>query len=166
MIIKNELLASIVISIASFIWICLEFFLGFHDSHIDYHVYVTNLAYILPIAGMYWAIKKRHATFARGDFQIKDGLMSGVIVSVTAAFLNLPLQYFFVTYINPKFFGNMIAMEGKKAILGGSNSIVAITDAQEYYNTSAFLIQGFTSFLILGLFISMMLIFRLVKKDR
>jgi hypothetical protein len=166
MIIKNELLAGIAISIASFIWICFEFFLGFHDSRIDYHVYATNLAYILPIVGMYWAIQKRHATFTRGEFQLKDGLMSGVIVSVTAAFLNLPLQYLFITYINPKFFGNMIAMEGKKALLGGNNSIVAITDAQQYYNTSSFLIQGFTSFLILGLFISIMLSYRLVKKDR
>src|SRR6187431_1787297 len=99
MIIKNELLAGVAIAVASFIWICLEYIIGFHDSLIDYHMYVTNLAYILPVIGIYWAIKKRHATFAPGEFQIKDGLMSGVIVSVTAAFLYLPLLYLFVTSI-------------------------------------------------------------------
>ncbi|ABG59272.1 DUF4199 domain-containing protein [Cytophaga hutchinsonii] len=165
MIIKNELLAGVAIAIASFIWICLEYIIGFHDSLIDYHMYVTNLAYVLPVIGLYWAIKKRYATFQPGQFQLKDGLMSGVLVSVTAAVLNLPLQLFFVRYINPDFFGNMIAAEAKKAIMDGGNSIVAITDAQEYYTESSYLIQGFTGFLILGLFISLMLSFRLLKKD-
>lgn len=165
MIIKNELLAGVAIALASFIWICLEYFIGFHDRLIDYHEYVTNLAYILPIIGIYWAIKKRYATFPKGEFQIKDGLMSGVIVFVTAALLNLPLMYLFVTSINPDFFGNMIAMEAKKAILSGGNSIIAMTDAQQYYNTSSYLIKSFTGFLILGLFTSLMISFRLVKKD-
>lgn len=165
MIIKNELLAGVAIAVASFIWICLEYAIGFHDSLIDYHMYVTNLAYILPIIGLYWSIKKRYATFAPGQFQLKDGLMSGVIVSVTAALLNLPLQLLFVRYINPAFFGNMIAQEAKKSIMSGDNSIIAITDAQQYYTESSYLIQGFTSFLILGLFISLLVSFRLVKKD-
>ena len=165
MIIKNELLAGVAIALASFIWICLEYIIGFHDSLIDYHMYVTNLAYILPIIGIYWAIKKRYATFAPGEFQMKDGLMSGVIVFVTAALLNLPLMYLFVTSINPSFFGNMIAVEAKKAIQSGGNSIIAMTDAQHYYNTSSYLIKGFTGFLILGLFTSLMVSFRLVKKD-
>ena len=165
MIIKNELLAGVAIAVASFVWICLEYIIGLHDSLVDYHMYVANLAYALPVIGLYWAIKKRYATFAPGEFQLKDGLMSGVIVSVTAACLNLPLQLFFVRYINPAFFGNMIAAEAKKAIMSGDNSIIAITDAQQYYTESAYLIQGFTSFLILGLFISLMLSFRLVKKD-
>jgi len=165
MIIKNELLAGVAIAVASFLWICLEYIIGFHDRFIDYHMYVTNLAYILPIIGIYWAIKKRYATFAPGEFQLKDGLMSGVIVFVTAAFLNLPLMYLFVTYINPDFFGNMIAAEGKKALVSGGNTIVAITDAQEYYTISSYLMKSFTGFLILGLFTSLMISFRLVKKD-
>lgn len=164
MLIKNELLAGFSIAVASFIWLCLEFILGFQDTYIDYYMYVSNLAFILPIIGLYWAINKRYATFAPGEFQLKDGLMSGVIVSVTAAFVSLPLHWFFVEKINPKFFGNMIALEGKKALSGAGNTIVAITDAQAYYNESSFLIKGFTSLLILGLFISLMLSFRLVKK--
>jgi len=166
MIIKNELLAGVAIAVASFIWICLEYIIGFHDSLIDYHEYASNLAYVLPVIGIYWAIQKRHATFAPGEFQVKDGLMSGVIVFVTAAFLYLPLLYLFVTSINPDFFGNMIASEAKKAILSGGNSIVAITDAQQYYTVSSYLIKVFTGFLILGLFISLMLSFRLVKKGK
>jgi hypothetical protein len=59
----------------------------------------------------------------------------------------------------------MIASEAKKAILSGGNSIIAITDAQQYYTVSSYLIKGFTGFLILGLFISLMFSFRLVKKD-
>ena len=165
MLIKNELLAGISIALASFIWLCLEFVFGMQDTYIDYYMYVSNFAYILPIIGLYWAIKKRYATFTTGAFQLKDGLMSGVIVSVTAAFINLPLQWFFVEKVNPHFFGNMIALEGKKALTGAGNTIVAITDAQAYYNISSFLIQGFTSFLILGLFISLMLSFRLVKRN-
>ena len=166
MIIKNELLAGVAIALASFIWICIEYSIGFHDRFIDYQEYASNLAYVLPIIGIIWAIKKRYATFDPGEFQIKDGLMSGVIVSVTAAFLNLPLIYLFVTSINPDFFGNMIASEAKKAIMSGGNSIIAMTDAQQYYNTSTYLIKGFTGFLMLGLFISLMFSYRLVKKGK
>lgn len=165
MIIKNELLAGVAIAIASFIWLYLEYIIGFHDSLIEYHMYANNLAYILPIIGIYWAIKKRHATFSKGAFQLKDGLMSGVIVFVTTALLNLPLQLLFLNYINPDFFGNMMAYEAKKAIMSGGNSIIAITDAQNYYNTSSYLIQGFTGLLALGLLVSLMISFRLVKKD-
>lgn len=165
MIIKNELLAGVAIALGTFIWICLEYIIGFHDRFIDYHIYVTNLAYALPVIGIYWAIKKRYATFSKGAFQLKDGLMSGVIVFVTAALLNLPLQLFFLKNINPKFFDSMISEETKKAIMSGDNSIIALTDALEYYNTSSYLIQGFTGYLILGLFVSLMVSFRLVKKD-
>lgn len=164
MVIKNELLAGIAIALATFVWLCLEFIFGLHDRYIDYYLYTSNLIYILPIIGIHWAVKKRFYALSPGEFQIKDGLMSGVIVLVTAAFLNLFLQLMFLTYINPDFFGNMIAVSAKKAIMTGGNSIVAIQDAQEYYNLSSYLIQGFTTFLILGLFISLMTSFRLIKK--
>jgi len=166
MIIKNELLAGITIALATFTWLCLEFIFGLHDRYIDYYMYISNLVYILPVIGIHWAIKKRFYALPPGEFQIKDGLMSGVIVFVTAAFANLFFQYVFVKYINPDFFGNMIAVSAKKAIMTGDNSIVAIQEAQEYYNLSSYLIQGFTTFLILGLFISLMLSFRLVKKGK
>jgi hypothetical protein len=164
MIIKNELLAGIAIALGTFIWICLEYFIGFHDRYIDYYLYVSNLIYILPVIGIYWAIKKRFYALPPGQFQMKDGLMSGVIVFVTAAFLNLFLQLMFVKHINPDFFGNMIAASAKKAIMTGDNSIIAIQEAQHHYNLSSYLIQGFTAFLILGLFISIMVSFRLIKK--
>ena len=164
MVIKNELLAGIAIALGSFVWLCLEFTFGLHDRYVDYYIYTANIIYALPVIGLYWAIKKRYHSLPPGEFQIKDGLMSGVIVSVTAAFLNLPLQLLFLKYINPDFFGNMIAASAKKAIMSGGNSILAIQEAQDYYNQTAFLIQGFTGFLILGLFVSLMISFRLVKK--
>jgi hypothetical protein len=164
MIIKNELIAGIAIALATFLWICLEFIFGMHDKYIDYHMYVTNLAYIIPVIGVHWAVKRRYYAQPPGEFQIKDGLMSGVIVGVTAAFLTLPLLWIFFTYINPDFFGNMIAVSAKKAIMSGGNSIVAIQDAQEYFQLSSYLIQSFTSMLMLGVLISLMVSFRLIKK--
>jgi len=165
MVIKNELFAGVAVALAMFILLCLEFIFGLHDRYIDYYLYIENIIYILPVIGLYLAIKKRYYLQPPGEFQIKDGLMSGVIVCVTAAFLNLPLQLLFLEYINPDYFGNMIAVSAKKAITSGGNSIIAIQEAQNYYNQTDFLIQGFTTFIILGLFISMMVSFRLVKKD-
>ncbi len=164
MIIKNELLAGIVIAVVTFTWSCLEFIFGLQDKYIDYHMYITNLVYVIPVIGVHWAVKKRYLFLPPGQFQIKDGLMSGVIVSVTAAFLTLPLLWIFVTYINPDFFGNMIAVSAKKAIMSGGNSIMAIQEAQDYFKLSSYLIQNFTSMLILGLLISLMVSFRLIKK--
>lgn len=166
MIIKNELLAGIAIALATFVWLCLEFIVGLHDRYIDYYLYTSNIIYVLPVIGVYWAVKKRYYALPPGEFQIKDGLMSGVIVFITAAFLNLFLQFLFIKYINPDFFGNMIAVSAKKAIMTGGNSIVAIQEAQDYYNLSSYLIQGSTTLLILGLFVSMMTSFRLVKKGK
>lgn len=163
MIIKNELLAGIAIALATFVWLCLEFIFGLHDRYIDYYLYISNLVYVLPVIGIHWAIKKRYYALPPGEFQMKDGLMSGVIVFVTAAFLNLFFQFIFVKHINPNFFGNMIAASAKKAIMTGDNSIIAIQEAQEHFNLSSYLIQGFTGFLILGLFISIMVTFRLIK---
>jgi hypothetical protein len=166
MVIKNELITGVAIALASFLWICLEFLVGMHDRYIDYHLYIAGLIYAFPAIGVYWAVRKRYYSLPPGEFKIKDGLMSGVIIIVTAAFLNLFLQFIFFRFINPDYFGNMIAASAKKAIMTGGNSILAIQEAQEKYNLSTFLLQNFMNLLILGLFISLMTSFRLIKKGK
>ncbi|MBC7450987.1 MAG: DUF4199 domain-containing protein [Cytophagales bacterium] len=166
MLIKNELIAGVCIALGTFIWICLEFATGLHSEWIDYHSYITNLAYVIPVIGIHWAVKKRYYTFAPGTFQIKDGLISGVIASVVSAALTIPLLWMFFTYINPAFFASMIGVSVKHAMQKGENAIQAVHDAQEYYNLSSYLIQAFTAALMLGLLISLMVSFRLMKKEQ
>jgi hypothetical protein len=166
MIIKNELVAGILIAMGTFVWICLEYISGLQDTYIDYHMYVTNLSFVIPVIGINWALKKRFHSFAPGTFQIKDGLISGVIVSVTAAFLIIPMLLSFFTYINPDFFDSMISESVKHAILNGENTIRAVQDAQEYFNLNSYLMQTFTGMLIFGLLVSLMVSYRLMKKTR
>jgi len=166
MIIKNELIAGILIALGTFIWFCLEYVSGLQDRYIDYHLYITNFAFLIPLIGIHWSLKKRFYSFAPGEFQMKDGLMSGVIVSVTAAFLTLPLLWGFFTYINPDFFNSMIAGAVKHAMLDGGNTIRAIQDAQDYFKLDSYLIQTFTGTLMFGLLISLIVSFRFVKKSR
>jgi hypothetical protein len=105
---KIEIKWAILFSIMTLIWMVLEKLSGLHSKYIDYHLYLTNLFAIPAIWFMVLALKEKKRVFYYGQMNYKQGLISGIILSVIIALLS-PLTQWVISYIiSPEYFPGAI----------------------------------------------------------
>jgi len=105
---KIEIKWAIYFSVMTLAWMLLEKLVGLHDRYIDYHLYLTNLFAIPAIWFMVLALKDKKKNFYQGEMSYRQGLISGVILSLFIALLS-PLTQWITTYvITPDYFPNVI----------------------------------------------------------
>ena len=85
--IKIELKWAIVFSVVTLVWMVLEKISGLHGKYIDYHLYLTNLFAIPAIWMMVMALKDKKKNDYNENISYKQGLVSGIILSVFIAML-------------------------------------------------------------------------------
>ena len=106
--VKIEIKWAILFNIMTLVWMLLEKLSGLHGKYIDYHLYLTNLFAIPAIWFMVLALKDKKKNFYNGNMSYKQGLISGIIVSLFIAILS-PLTQWITSYvITPEYFPNVI----------------------------------------------------------
>lgn len=106
--IKIEIKWAIIFSIVGLLWMLLEKLSGLHSTYIDYHLYLTNLFAIPAIWIMVLALKDKKKRFYNGQMSYKQGLISGIVLSLFIALLS-PLTQWITSYvITPEYFPNVI----------------------------------------------------------
>lgn len=99
---------AIIYSVVSLLWILLEKLTGLHGKHIDYQMYLTNLFFLPAIWMLVRALKDKKKNFYGGQMTYKQGLVSGIVLSVFL-FLLAPAVQWVITYvISPEYFPNVI----------------------------------------------------------
>lgn len=161
---SKEIIIGLIIAVATLVFLVMEFQFGLHDKYIKYYFYVSPLKWLMVIGLIWYAIHQLYLELAPGQFSIKDGLMRGAIISVVAAFGKLAVYGLFLNVINPDFLGNIIAHKIKVAILEGDNAIRVVQEVRDTYSMSTYLIEQFTTMLFLGLFVSLLVSYRLMKQ--
>lgn len=143
--IRIEIKWAIIFTIVVLLWMLLEKLVGLHDKYIDYHMYLTNLFAIPAIWMMVLALKDKKKNFYEGQMNYKQGLVTGILLSVFIALLS-PLAQWITSYvITPEYFPNVI----KRSVeLGYFNSIA---DAEAKFNYKNYAIQGTIGALIMGI---------------
>lgn len=142
--IKIEIKWAIIFSVVGLLWMLLEKLSGLHSTYIDYHLYLTNLFAIPAIIVMVMALKDKKKNFYNGQMTYKQGLISGIIVSVFIAVLS-PLTQWITTYvITPEYFPNVI----KRSVEIGYYK--STEEAQANFNYKNYAIQGAIGALIMG----------------
>lgn len=105
---KIELKWAFIFAAVILLWMILEKLSGLHEEYIDYHFYLTNLFAIPAILVMVLALKDKNKKFYSGNMTYKQGLISGIIVSLIIALFS-PLTQWIVSYIiTPEYFPNVI----------------------------------------------------------
>lgn len=105
---KIEIKWAIYFALMSLAWMLLEKLTGLHGRHIDYHLYLTNLFAIPAILFMVLALKDKRRNYYGGTMSYKEGLISGVFLSLFIALLS-PLTQWITSYvITPEYFPNVI----------------------------------------------------------
>ena len=156
---KSEIRTGILLSVGLFLWLMLEFFLGFHTTRIDYHPFITWLSIVIPIAGIYWSMKVKRDREYAGKISFVQALKSGFVVTAIMSLLGPIMVFVYVSVINPLFFSTMLA-HSKVMIEGLNISVVdkekMIEESTRNFSTSSYLIQSFIGSLIMGTVLSLL----------
>jgi hypothetical protein len=165
---NSEIKSGVAISVACFLWLLLEFFLGLHTTRIDLYPLFTWMVIIIPITGLYWTIKSKRDRFYKGKINFIQSLKTGIMVTGVSSVITPLLSWLYVSVVNPFYFSTMIThrkqMIDELNLSSLEEKSVKINEAFQYYNTSTYLMQSFLTMLVLGLVLSL-IIAALVRKN-
>ena len=157
---RIEIRYAVLINLLMLLWLATEFLVGLHDTFIQFHPYVTMLAIVIPVACSRLAISAKTEEL-NGKISFKQAFVTGAVIAVLSAVLMVGTQYVFHALINPDFFDNMVAYSVKQAELKGIDTATATTDAQRYFNLTAYLLQSSIFALVFGLLLALFWAWRL-----
>jgi len=157
---KIEIKWAVIFTIVALLWMVLEKLVGLHDQYIDYHIYLTNLFAIPAIAMMVMALKDKKKNFFNGQMSYKQGLISGIVLSIGIALLS-PLGQWITTYvITPEYFPNVI----KRSVELGYYGTTA--EAEANFNFQNYVVQGFIGSLVMGIVTTAIAMIFIRTKDK
>jgi hypothetical protein len=143
--IKIELKWAIIFTAVALLWMVIEKLCGLHDKFIDHHLYLTNLFAIPAIILMVMALKDKKKYFYSRDMSYKQGLISGIILSIFIALLSPASQWITSYVITPEYFPNVI----KRSVELGYYQTTA--EAEANFNYQNYAIQGAIGALVMGI---------------
>ena len=142
--IKIEIKWALIFSIVVLVWMLLEKLSGLHSEYIDYHLYLTNLFVIPAVWIMVLALKDKKKNFYNGQITYKQGLISGIILTVFITLLSPITQWITSFVITPEYFPNVI----KRSVELGYYSTTA--EAEANFNYENYAVQGMIGSLVMG----------------
>ncbi len=143
--IKIDIKWAIIFSLMVLLWMLLEELTGLHSTYIDYHLYLTNLFAIPAIWIMVLALKDKKKNFYNGQISYKQGLITGIILSLFIALIS-PLTQWITSYvITPEYFPNVI----KRSVEIGYYKTTE--EAEANFNYANYALQGAIGSLIMGI---------------
>jgi len=139
------------------VWMLLERLVGLHRTHIDKHATYTNFFAIVAIAVYVFALRDKRASDFGGEMSYKEGLISGVIISVIVGILS-PIGQFLTAYvITPDYFSNAISY-------GVANGLTTQAEAEAYFNIKNYIFLSTMSAPIMGIVTSAVVAFFVKSK--
>ena len=153
--IRTEIKWAMIFLVMTLAWMLLEKAAGLHGKNIDYHLYLTNL-FLIPAVWIYvLALKDKKRRDYQGNMSYRQGLVSGIILSVIIALFS-PLTQWIISYvISPEYFPNVI----KRSVELGYFKTTAEAEANFNYKNYALqstlfaLVMGVITTLVVMLFV-------------
>jgi len=143
---------------AQLIWMYLEKASGLHDEHIAKHLIYTNFFGIIAISIYVLALRDKKRSFYYGIMSWKQGLVSGIVISVIIALFSPLTQYVISTYITPDYFKNII--DYSVAI-----EQMTLKNAEGYFNLKSYIVQAVFGALAMGVVTSAVVAYFVKSKN-
>jgi hypothetical protein len=160
-----EIKYALLISVFTLIWIAFEQLLGLQDEYVEWHKIVTNFSLIIPIIGIWLALKDfKMAKISKYNFQKGFGI--GFRITILNTILIIPIIYIFYTFINPEWPNTMMNKAKMEALEKGLDPIKAIEEARLYFSLKYYLIQSVVGTLIFGTLISSVIAFMIKNRGK
>ncbi|MCA6073969.1 DUF4199 domain-containing protein [Fulvivirga sedimenti] len=142
--IRIEIKWALIFVAMSLLWMVLEKLVGLHSTHIDKHLYLTNLFAIPAIIVYVLALKDKKATDYHGQMTYKQGFMSGLIITIIVTVLAPITQWITSTIITPEYFPNVIAYSVE------TGYYETVEEAEANFNLSNYMMQSVIGAFIMG----------------
>ncbi len=142
--IRIEIKWAVIFIAMSLLWMVLERLVGLHDTHIDKHLYLTNLYAIPAIFVFIFALRDKKKKFYAGNMNYAQGFISGLIISILVMLFSPLSQLITSTLITPDYFAN--AIEYSLSI----NYHSSVEDAEAYFNLKRYIVQSTIWSLVMG----------------
>lgn len=143
---KIEIKYGIIFSLASLVWVSMEYVLGLHSTFIELHPMVSPLFATVAITVMYLGMSARKKAMG-GQVTYFEIFMSGLYISIVVVLLSPIPLYIFNTHINPDFFESMTNL----AVNQGK---MPLEQAQEYFSYMGYVKQSIVGGLVMGVITS------------
>jgi hypothetical protein len=139
-------------------WMVLERIFGLHDIHIAKHAIYTNFIAIPAVAIYVYALLDKKKNYYKGKMSYRQGLVSGIFLSVGITVLTPVSQLITATLITPNYFNNVIAyvVEQKQ---------MTQEQAMDYFNLKSYIIQSVFFAPVMGVITSLIVAFTLKSKS-
>jgi len=132
---KTEIKWGVIFVLATLLWNLLERLLGFHSDKIDQHATVTNFFMIPAIVIYVLALRDKRNNDLGGKMTYKQGLITGLIVTLVVTILTPLSQYLAVEVVSPDYFPNMIEHSV-------ATDKLSQEDAQAYFSLQSYMVQS------------------------
>jgi len=143
--IKLEIKWAFIFIATMLVWMVLEKLVGLHDTHIDKHMYMTNLFAIPAILIFILALREKKKKDYNGQMSYKQGFISGLIITVIVTVLSPLTQWVISTIITPEYFPNVIAY----SLETGFHS--SLEEAEAYFNLNRYMVQSTIGAFVMGI---------------
>ena len=151
--------AFIFISI-SLLWMLMEKLSGLHSTHIDKQYYLTNLFAIPAIWIFVLALKDKKRNFYNGHMDFKQGIISGLIITLIVALFS-PLTQWIISYvITPEYFPNVI----EHSLETGYHK--SREEAEAFFNFKNYALQSTIGAMVMGVVTSLIIAFFVSTKTK
>src|SRR5690554_2986428 len=142
----------------SLLWMLGEKLVGLHSTHIDLHMYLTNLFAIPAILVYVLALKEKKRKTYHQQMTFKQGFISGLIITLIVTLFSPLTQWIISTVITPEYFPNVIAY----SVETGYHKSLA--EAEAYFNLKNYIVQSTIGALVMGTITSAIVAFFLRTK--
>ena len=145
--IKIEIKWAVIFILVGLAWMVLERAAGLHDEHIDQHAIYTNLFAIAAIAVYVFALLDKRKNFYNGVMTYKQGLMTGLVITLFVTLLTPLWQWLTVAVITPDYFQNARAYAVETGQMNEEQ-------AEVYFSINSYIIQSVVFTPVMGLLTS------------
>lgn len=157
--IKIEIKWALIFILSMLAWMFFEKSMGWHDEKIAVHATYTNFFAIPAILVYVLALLDKKKNFYSGVMSYKQGVISGLIITVIVTVLSPLAQYITSTIITPDYFPNVI----EYAVSSGK---MTQSDAEAYFNINSYMIQSVIGALVMGLVTSLIVAIFVKSKSK
>lgn len=144
-----ELKWGLIFVLTSLIWMFLEKLVGLHSTHIDLHMYLTNLFAIPAVLVFVLALKDKKKKDYNGIISFKQAFISGIIITLIVTLLSPLIQIITSLLITPDYFHNVI----EYAVDSGYYE--TRQEAEDYFNLENYIYQSVVGSFIMGILTSL-----------
>ena len=147
-----------IFTLVMLLWMWAEQLIGLHSRYIAQHATYTNLFAIAAILVYVLAIRQKKRRDYHGVMSWKQGMQSGVLITLVVVILSPVAQWLIHTIITPEYFYNI-----RSYVV--SEGMMTIEQAAEYFSLKNYMLQGVIGAAIMGVLTSLIVAFFIRSKN-